>query len=139
MLYAARARSFAAICRLLHAVHESDTLANERQEVRAVQPSPPGLRHVEELVSHQQPFRSRARALRHALTRSHGRERRLDHVGGAKVSPVLGPESVPPLAYYPPCRIRPPLGEALGVPKRLLCQPGDASMTNALCPRTPDA
>jgi hypothetical protein len=48
----------AALACLLHAVHESDTIPNQRQEVRAVEPSPAGLRHVEELVGHQQPLRA---------------------------------------------------------------------------------
>ena len=47
----------AALARLLHAVHEGDTLADERQEVRAVEASPAPLRHVEELVGHQEALR----------------------------------------------------------------------------------
>ena len=78
----------AALARLLHAVHEGDTLADERQEVRAVEASPAPLRHVEELVGHQQSFRARACALRHALAQPHGRKRRLDHVGRAEMLPV---------------------------------------------------
>jgi len=40
----------AALAHLLHAVHEGDTILNERQKMCAVDPSPPGLRHIEELV-----------------------------------------------------------------------------------------
>lgn len=46
----------AALARLLHAVHEDDSLADERQEMRAVEASPAPLRHLEELVGHQQSF-----------------------------------------------------------------------------------
>ena len=59
-------------------------------EVRAVEASPPPLRHVEELVGHQQSFRPRACSLRHPLAQPHGRERRLDHVARAEMLPVFG-------------------------------------------------
>ncbi len=80
----------AALACLLPALHEGDAISNKRQQVRAVEPSPAGLRHVEELVGHQQALRPRARALRHALAEPHRRERRLDHVGRAQMLPVVG-------------------------------------------------
>jgi len=48
-------------------------------------PSPAGLRHVEELVGHQETLRARASTLRYALAQSDRRERQLDHVGSAPV------------------------------------------------------
>src|SRR5690348_10660852 len=62
------------------AIHEADAGTYERQEVRAVEATPPRLRHVEELVGHQERLRAGARPLRHALAQSDRRERRLDHV-----------------------------------------------------------
>ena len=53
--------------RLLHAVDERDPGPQEREQVRAVEPAPTRLRHVEELVGYQEPLRPRPRALRHAL------------------------------------------------------------------------
>jgi hypothetical protein len=74
---------------VLHAVDERDTGPHEREQVCTVEPPPASLRHVEELVSHQKPLRTGARALRHALTQAHGRERRLDYVAGPQMFPVL--------------------------------------------------
>src|SRR4029450_11361481 len=64
--------------RLLYAVHERDPGPHEGQEVRPVEPPPPHLRHVEELVGHQEPLRPRPCALGDSLPQPHGRERRLD-------------------------------------------------------------
>src|SRR6266571_6018510 len=61
---------------LLDAIHEDDAGPDERQEVCAIEASPPGLRHVEQLVGHQEPLGPGARALRHALAQSDRRERR---------------------------------------------------------------
>jgi hypothetical protein len=41
--------------------------------MRAVEPSPSRLRHVQELACHQEPLRAGARALRHALAQSGAR------------------------------------------------------------------
>jgi hypothetical protein len=65
-----------------------DAGPHERQQVRAVEPTPTSLRHVEELVGHQETLRSRALALRHALAEPDGRERGLDHVRGPQMLPV---------------------------------------------------
>src|SRR5262245_56581771 len=53
---------------LLLAIHKRDAGLHERQEVRPVEPPPSGLRHVEELVGHQEPLCAGTRALRYALT-----------------------------------------------------------------------
>jgi hypothetical protein len=41
----------------LNAIHEGDDGTHQWQEVCTVEPPPTGLRHVEELVSHQEPLR----------------------------------------------------------------------------------
>src|SRR5262249_22743949 len=70
----------AALAWPLHSVDQNDAGADERQEVRTVEPPPAGLRHVEELVGHEEALCARARALRHALAEPHRREtRRLSH------------------------------------------------------------
>jgi hypothetical protein len=48
--------------------------------MRAVEASPSRLRHVEQLVGHQEALRPRARALRYPLAQPDRRERGLDHV-----------------------------------------------------------
>lgn len=55
-----------------------------------VEPTPPGLRHIQELVGHQEALRAGARALRHPLAQSDRRERGLDDVAGPQMLPVLG-------------------------------------------------
>src|SRR5262249_41205773 len=52
---------------LLDPVHEADACSDERQEMCAVEPSQPRLRHVEELVGHQERLGPRPRTLRDAL------------------------------------------------------------------------
>ncbi len=55
----------------------------------AIEAPPALLGHVE-LEGHQQPLGPGASAPGRALAQPHGGERRLDHVGGAQVLPVLG-------------------------------------------------
>ena len=43
---------------LLNAVHEEDPGSHEREEVCAIEASPPGLCHVEQLVGHQETLRA---------------------------------------------------------------------------------
>jgi hypothetical protein len=40
-----------------NAIHEGDAGTHHWQKVCTVEPPPPGLRHVEELVGHQEPLR----------------------------------------------------------------------------------
>ena len=55
----------------LNAIHEGDAGTHQWQKVCTVEPPPPGLRHIEELVGHQEPLRARACALRDPLTQPH--------------------------------------------------------------------
>jgi hypothetical protein len=50
----------------LDAIREDDSGADERQEVRAVEPTPPRLRHVQELVGHRKPLQAGAHLLSRA-------------------------------------------------------------------------
>ena len=69
------------------AVRKAYVGPHERQEVGTIGPSPADLRHVQELVGHQEPLRARPGALRHTLAQPHCRERRLDHVRGLEMLP----------------------------------------------------
>ena len=65
---------------------------DQRQEVGAIEAPPAELDHIEQLERHQQPFGSGACASGRALAQAHGGERRLDHIGGTQMLPMLGRE-----------------------------------------------
>ncbi len=65
----------------LDSVDEGDASAHKRKQVRSADFAPALLGHIEQLESHGQRLGSTASALGHALTKAHGRKRRLDRVG----------------------------------------------------------
>ena len=75
-----------------NSIHELHAGTNQRQKLGAIEVPPAKLRHIEQLERHQQSLGSGTGAPGRALAQAHGGERRLDHIGGTQVLPMLGGE-----------------------------------------------